>query len=74
MTKTFTHLRTLDPNWVPGPGQTYRANCPKAVCRVTRMTTTTVYYRYATSSGTRAQFSMDRATWDRDYAPTLERA
>jgi hypothetical protein len=61
---TFTHLRTLDPAWQPGPGQRY-ADAPKARCRVTRMTKTTVYYSYADGSG---RFSMTREKWDRDYA------
>jgi hypothetical protein len=60
----FTHLRMLDPDWTPSTGQKY-ADAPKARMQVTRMTATTVYYRYADGGG---RFSMPRATWDRDYA------
>lgn len=66
----FTHLRILDPDWKPGPGQKY-ADAPKAQMKVTRMTMTTVYYRYA-SDGSYAG-AMKRETWDRDYAPTINR-
>lgn len=66
----FTHLRLLDPAWKPGPGQRY-ADAPKARCRVTRKTATTVYYRYA--DGSPGVASMTRETWDQDYAPTIER-
>lgn len=64
----FTHLRVLDPDWKPEPGQKY-ADAPKAQMRVTRMTNTTVYYRYADGS---YAGSMKRETWDRDYAPNLD--
>ena len=64
----FTHLRWLDVDWKPGPGQKY-ADAPKARMQVTRMTKYAVYYRYADGGG---KFCMDRATWDRDYAPALD--
>lgn len=40
----FRHTHRLDPGWRPGPGQKY-TDGPKAVCEVTRVTATTVYFR-----------------------------
>ena len=47
----FTHHRLLDLSWVPQPGQTWSEDAPNAVMVVTRVTSTTVFYRYADSPG-----------------------
>lgn len=44
---TFTHNSVLDPDWTPGPGQTYRRNSPHALMVVTAIRQGTVYFRYA---------------------------
>lgn len=67
---TFTHLRFHDMDWKPGPGQTYRDDCPKARCKVTRMTKTWVYWTYANDPNNRGFMKMSREDWDRDYAHT----
>ena len=42
----FTHLRSLDLNWTPGPGQLY-VDGPKARMVVTAVRNSRVYYAYA---------------------------
>ena len=42
----FTHLRSLDLNWTPGPGQLY-GDAPKARQVVTAVRGGRVYYAYA---------------------------
>lgn len=42
----FTHAYMLNPDWRPGPGQTYAQNCPYARCVVTAVRNGAVYYGY----------------------------
>lgn len=60
----FTHLRRLDPDWLPGPGQSVR-DAPHAVYEVSAVRGGWVYYR--TPGATSAQHKMSVAAWDRDY-------
>jgi hypothetical protein len=64
---TFTHATRLDPDWRPGPGQRY-ADGPKARMRVTRATTTGVWFVYdAPKPG--VPCVMDRAGFEATYVP-----
>ena len=48
----FTHARQLRTDWEPAPGQRY-ADAPKQVMRVTRVATSTVWYRPDDDAGGR---------------------
>ena len=59
----FKHLRVLDPDFQPGPGQRH-ADAPKAVMVVTTVRGATVHYAYRDGGG---RFAMSLDTWQRDY-------
>lgn len=50
----FTHKTMLDPNALPRR---------KAVMRITRVTTTAVYYTYADSETNKGLWKLDLQTW-----------
>ena len=60
----FTHKYFFDPDWRPGPGQTYRQHAPKARMVVTRVSTHSVWYQYA--NGT-SRFHLNRREFDDTY-------
>ena len=60
---TFTHARHLDTDWKPGPGQRY-ADAPHRVYRVSRVTSTSVYFTGLNGTG---HFSVDRDKWGEVY-------
>jgi hypothetical protein len=47
----FEHDTMLDPYWKPAPGQTYKADCPKALCEVTLIRQGRAYWRYLGMEG-----------------------
>jgi hypothetical protein len=58
----FEHDVALDPDWHPAPGQTYRKDCPKALCEVTWIRDGRVHWRYLGSKGT-GPFHMPIERW-----------
>jgi hypothetical protein len=69
--RTFTHLYTLDPDWIPAKGERW-ADAPKAQMRVTRATQTWVYFTYANGGG--VSLKLPRATFDYHYPKVLSTA
>jgi len=61
----FTHRSFVDPEWTPGPGERY-ADGPRALCEVTRVAGGTVFYRFASGSGS---WRMDLAQFEGLYGP-----
>ena len=47
---TFDHQHLIDPNWRPGPGETY-VDAPRARCEVSAVRKGAVYFRYVGTTG-----------------------
>jgi hypothetical protein len=56
----------MDPNWHPLPGQTYKDDAPNALCVITKVTSTSVYWQYADKDGkpTGGKTVVNRADWE----------
>jgi hypothetical protein len=65
----FEHHSMLDPDWRPAPGQTWRKDAPKALCKVTCIRGGRVHFRYLDQAAPRSgPFTMSLERW-REMGP-----